>query len=256
MAGVMNDQSRWWSQSWHERSQAVCAHFGVPFPPKELLALRQDEIETLVPGAYIVRRRWGDSGSLYFTVGLTQPIEDGATASAWELAVYTEQPGNWAAELLADLMSDCERIRRSADGPAGPGDTWPVTFYRAAEGDLHAGVLAPNEYIRPASGISRVYIWPDHHLARPVPCSTGSFFFMVLTGVTSAEASLSDETSPPHLLTALQLYGNGQRIEPARPDVTNDPKFIEIWNRVRRMNYDELMREMIRCREGHHRTLQ
>ena len=210
--------------------------------------MHQDDLDSLLPGACIIRGDWGAHGSVYFTLGLTQPVGPEAASLAWELVLYTREPGPWAAELLAELMADCERLRRSGD-EVGAGDYWPAIFHRDRAGDLHASVAAPDARVRPASAITGLYIWPDHHRAKQVESPTGPFHFMAVTGVTDAEDQLAQRTSPPHLLAAMQLYGNAQELDPARAAVASDPRFLGIWARVRQMDYEGLMHEMRKHRE-------
>lgn len=244
--GRQSDQ--WWQQTWEGRTRSACDFFNIEFPPNELWSLQQDDPESMVPGACVIGGIQG-ADSIYFTLGLTQPLDEGGTAFGWEAAVYTSERGAWAVELLADLMHDCQRARNKGVA-TGAGDSFPISLFRDATGALSASIMSPDPRVLTASEITVGYLWPDQRRPYYVPCSTGKFHFMTVVGATGAEGRLADATSPPHLIAALHICGLGQTLRPTRKTAVGQPEFDAAWTRVRELPYDGLMSVL---REERHR---
>ncbi len=230
-----------WQRQWEIRAKAACAHFGIAYPPENVYSISWRDVNLMIPGSCVIHIPGdGKRGSIFFTLGLSQPLPGSDQGNAWELAVYTPDEGLWVPELLRDLMED---VRRSKSG-VGHGDYFPARWYLDSESRIHASVMAAKMTIAPFGNLSGLYFWPDLMNPRVIEVDGVPFFYMAVIGVTTDEDSLAQGASPPHLLAALHALGVGQSTTLSRLSIAKQPGFASTWEKIRSMSERECIQNL------------
>ena len=175
---------------------------------------------------------------LDITLGMSQPIASGRTASQWEFAVYSLMRKRWQPQLLYDLVT---HFIVEDEEPA-EGDWLPLVFFEDHKGSMACG-LTEKPTKSPIGEIRGLYLWPDYHTPA-FPLSTGRFRLMVAVAVTKDEDEAAREASPPHLLALLRRLGLGLFSDPFRKSAFTLRNAAEYWRIVRRRTRAEVISEL------------
>jgi hypothetical protein len=233
----------WWSQTWEERGAAVRRELGETEPPGCVTSFSWDDPGQAVPGACAMsfpprgrRDCW-----LYLSLGITQPVEEGAARSDWEFCVYSRSAQSWPNRLLYELVSGW----REAPDHLSRGHWLPVTFFKNARGQLDCAAATLPDSVQREGAMRGLYLWPSTMDRTLFEVNTGNFFLMCATLVTENEERLADRTSPPHLLLALKRLGIGQVSDPYRESACMMPGFEEVWTDIERLGHGDAVRQLM-----------
>jgi hypothetical protein len=257
---MRDERTRWWQRTFAERHALLERHFGPSHPPGSaaghVLALEWERIA--IPGACCMvfppgegngRERRARRDWLYVTHGLTQPLDDDHLAALAasdepsgfeaEFAVLTPGPADWAAPLLQQVMWFV-RDRN----PLGFGDRVPMYFERTVDG-VEALLGECDDVANPIVGAMRsLVVCPLLDGPAAYATSVGSFEIRVVTPITAAERDHARRTSSVHLLLLLAKLGIGQRGDPLRPCVFDDPRAAELVLAITALDDDDALDEL------------
>ena len=218
-----------WTCRWNERVEAVRAVFGETVVPNQVHSFSWKDY--ILPGACALtfKARPPDTGYLYMSLGLSQPLSDGNTGYPWEFAVRAHEHTEWPIDLLYQLLSQWLWEK---------GDIWfgysiPLTFFIGADGKMWPSIADPTESA--VGEIRRLYLWKEPHLFQ---VSSGAFGLLTVVAVTEDEEQLACDTTPAHLMLLLRKMNVGRICEPRRTSVLNVPGATEAWATIKRMTHD------------------
>jgi len=235
------EKNSWWLATWAERTAAIKSALGETQSPNVVTSFTWPRREkVLVPGACAMR--FAPTGSrkhhLAITLGMSQPIAPGRTASQWEFGVYSTVRERWEPQLLYDLVTHF--VLEKEDPEAG---YWmPLVFFEDHKGSMACG-MTERPTKPPIGDIRGLYLWPDYNT--PVfSVSTGRFRLMAAVAVTEDEDEAAQRTSPPHLLLLFRRLGVGFLSDPLRRSVFTLPNGSELWQTLRRMPHKSVVEQL------------
>ena len=254
-----------WERTWQEREQEIRRRFGPTEPPDPVIPFSWDDIrlpgacalvfppvhETTDPrGAWHRRDQW-----LYLTLGLTQPLDKrqvererraGKQYSSYgfELGILTDEPADWPTGALYVFVSHV------TDGvELDWGHRFAFGFHRTADGTLGVFTGMPSELgIDPMGDIRAMLFWPYLFPEASFVTSTGKAIIYIATGITEDEWELAKATTTAHVLLLLCRAGIGQRTDPKRRSVLNDPRWKEEWQTIAALEGEQAHAELERGR--------
>ena len=247
----MNDEDRlqsWWERAWKEREDLFRDRFGETDPPGWVMSFSWNDFSLTIPGACALtfppdssdRTHWLTLGH-----GLTQPSGPEPTVPGrWsgygcEFALLTHERQPWAAEVLYQLMT----YLKSAGATIGIGHRVPIAFFdRGSEGLIQPklGMVREDDPDSPIGNTRALVFSRFSAQSKPLWTKTGYFDILIGTTITAGEWSMAKETSSAHLLYLLSLAGIGQVSDLERSIVTDDPRWSEEWQAIRRLATEDV----------------
>jgi len=237
----------WWEKTFKEREELLRERFGETEPPGWVMPFSWNDL--IVPGACSLcfkpstpeRPHW-----LYLSHGLTQPLEpEPPVQGRWsgygcEFGILTNAESFWTIDALYQLIA----YVKSKEASIGIGHRVPIAFF-----DKHSeGVVRPElgmvqeDGLTPLGMMRALLFWPYMDQPKPFWTTTGYFDILVGVTITHEEWEMAKETSSTHVLYLLTRAGVGQVSDLGRTTITDDSRWSNEWESIRRLSQEEVQR--------------
>jgi hypothetical protein len=229
-------EDQWWQSTWRERYECLRSHLDPMIMPDQIMSFKWDSLEEATPGGSAIAfapRQHPDRFTVV-SMGLTQPLAPGDSASEWEFALHPRVIDEWCYRLIRDLMVGCRLC-----GKLTLGHFLPINFFSNTSGEIDCVTAEMPKEVERVSSMIGLYLWPSLIDRQLFEVSTGDFHLMAVTLVNRDEELLADQTSPPHLLLLLKELGHLQPCDPWRSSALSHPCFSTMWDAIRRLSEDE-----------------
>jgi hypothetical protein len=228
-----------WKNRWEERGVAIRRMLGDTEPPGTVLPFSWEQYK--LPGACALTFKPTATRNDYLsmTLGMTQPLRSKDRAYPWEFAVRVDEPAEWPADLLYQLVTQW----LYENGDIGLGYRLPLVFFKDPAGKLWAGLTDDTSGLSLASSIRAMYLWTDETGLR-FHVSTGEFGLLTVVAVTEDEDCLAQETTPPHLLLLLKRLGVTQVCDPYRRSALTKSNAISEWSMIKTLPHDDAYEQL------------
>ena len=245
-----------WERTWEERGDEIRRRFGETDPPGLVISFSWKDLR--LPGACaLVFPPVSDASNpkgpwhrrpdwLYLTLGLTQPLDKKQvqrerqagkeySSHGFELGFLTAAKNNWPIKALYVLVT---ALTEGLDLKWG--DRVALGLYEDAQGvGVYSGKLSAlgldAAQVRSVGNMRAVVIWPYLFPDVNFVTSTGKGMIFIATGITEDEWALAKATTTAQVLLLLFRAGVGQRTDPHRASVLDDPRLNEEWKVIESM---------------------